>query len=190
LPGVRFLVTVCRSCLSVFSLYAGRGAPRKFCPVCAPPGDRVASVRLWRVANREYEQAHKRLYHKRTYVGKPPREGTCERCGTAFVTTQDTRRFCSRECYRAWRPRTSVPWIVRQRVLRRDDWHCYLCAGDIDRTVRWPHARSGTVDHVFPVSAGGTDALENLRAAHWGCNEAKGDRLPTIWERRAAGMVA
>jgi 5-methylcytosine-specific restriction endonuclease McrA len=36
---------------------------------------------------------------------------------------------------------------------------------------------SATVDHVKPVSAGGSNDPRNLRAAHWHCNEEKGDRL-------------
>ncbi len=33
-----------------------------------------------------------------------------------------------------------------------------------------------------PLSAGGTSTDTNLRAAHWGCNYDKGDRLVSeIW---------
>ena len=34
-----------------------------------------------------------------------------------------------------------------------------------------------TVDHILPVSKGGTAALENLRPAHRKCNSARGDKL-------------
>jgi 5-methylcytosine-specific restriction endonuclease McrA len=42
---------------------------------------------------------------------------------------------------------------------------------------------AGTVDHVKPVAAGGTNDMGNLRAAHWMCNREKGDRLLSWWER-------
>jgi len=31
-----------------------------------------------------------------------------------------------------------------------------------------------------PVSAGGPDTDDNLRASHWACNEAKGAALPGV----------
>jgi hypothetical protein len=40
------------------------------------------------------------------------------------------------------------------------------------------------------ISAGGADTIDNLRPAHMLCNVEKGDRLPSWWERQAAGMVA
>lgn len=40
------------------------------------------------------------------------------------------------------------------------------------------------VDHVVPVSRGGTDEDSNLVAACGPCNSAKGDRLLSEWRRR------
>lgn len=34
------------------------------------------------------------------------------------------------------------------------------------------------IDHIVPVSAGGTDDPDNLQALHWKANEAKGDQHP------------
>ena len=34
-----------------------------------------------------------------------------------------------------------------------------------------------TVDHVIPLSKGGSDELENLRPAHWICNNRKSDKV-------------
>jgi len=43
---------------------------------------------------------------------------------------------------------------------------CWLCGQ--------PGAR--TVDHVVPRQFGGTDMLDNLRLAHFGCNVGRGNR--------------
>ncbi|MFN3214486.1 MAG: HNH endonuclease [Henriciella sp.] len=45
-----------------------------------------------------------------------------------------------------------------------------------------PHAqvwakRRATLDHVIPVSKGGTDMAENLQLLHARCNKIKGNRL-------------
>lgn len=51
----------------------------------------------------------------------------------------------------------SASWRkVRAAVLRRDDARCHLCGG--------PGADA--VDHIIPVSQGGSDDLGNLAAIH------------------------
>lgn len=51
---------------------------------------------------------------------------------------------------------------------------CHLCGG--------PGATSA--DHLVPRSKGGTDALDNLRPAHLGCNIARGDTDLAEWFAR------
>jgi 5-methylcytosine-specific restriction endonuclease McrA len=56
-----------------------------------------------------------------------------------------------------------------RRLAERDGDLCWLCRGEFGegRLLR-------TVDHVVPASAGGSDALENLRLAHKVCNSLRG----------------
>lgn len=42
-----------------------------------------------------------------------------------------------------------------------------------------------TIDHVIPLSRGGTNELSNLRPACRECNMAKGNRLPTEMQEPA-----
>lgn len=58
----------------------------------------------------------------------------------------------------------------------RDGWRCHLCRRQVSKLLRSPHPRSASFDHLIPVSYGGTDAPENLRLAHRGCNSRRGNR--------------
>jgi HNH endonuclease len=74
------------------------------------------------------------------------------------------------------------------------DWHCPFCLvpmcavwdgelrGYSERIPGHPQAdRLLTVEHLVPLSRGGTNAPENLAPACAACNGAKGDRLPSEW---------
>ena len=68
---------------------------------------------------------------------------------------------------RAWR-------VVRSRVLRKQPV-CGLCGQPIDPALRWPHPRSGSVDHITARSLGGARLdPANLRATHLTCNVKRG----------------
>lgn len=57
----------------------------------------------------------------------------------------------------------------------RDGWVCHLCGDGIDRhlpgTAKW----GPTIDHLLPVSRGGTDDLSNVAVAHRHCNVVRRD---------------
>jgi len=38
-----------------------------------------------------------------------------------------------------------------------------------------PDPLAPSIDHVIPLSKGGTNDLANLRLSHWGCNYSKRD---------------
>jgi 5-methylcytosine-specific restriction endonuclease McrA len=189
----------CPTCGSVFESIRKPGRPRQYCSrrcnldrgTARFTGRSVAAepcARCGNLTQRGNRRAGHRTFCSRvcreTYALKPRRSGTCDQCRAPFTTTQPQKRFCSADCRNdakngAWRSRPKrVHKYHRQKVLERDDWRCYLCQKAIDRMLIWPHPQAATVDHVTPVSAGGSNALTNLRAAHWSCNEAKGDALP------------
>jgi 5-methylcytosine-specific restriction endonuclease McrA len=63
---------------------------------------------------------------------------------------------------------------VRKLVLERDYFTCHYCGQE-----------ANTVDHVIPISKGGTDEAANMVAACVRCNSGKRDRMtPTFFERR------
>lgn len=55
---------------------------------------------------------------------------------------------------------------------------CGICGKPVDKSLKYPHPMSATVDHIIPLSRNGDpSALENLQLAHRCCNRAKSDRL-------------
>lgn len=67
-------------------------------------------------------------------------------------------------------------------VLARDEWHCQWCDLSLDEYT-W------SIDHIIPISRGGTNELHNLQAMCRSCNSTKGDKVDTwgkFWDKVAA----
>lgn len=62
-------------------------------------------------------------------------------------------------------------------VFERDGWICQLCDEPVDRSVRFPHALSASLDHVLPLSLGGPHTKANTQTTHLVCNMRKGARV-------------
>lgn len=55
---------------------------------------------------------------------------------------------------------------------------CALCGQPVDKSLRYPHPLSATVDHIIPLAQGGHPSdIENLQLAHFVCNRQKADKL-------------
>ncbi len=64
---------------------------------------------------------------------------------------------------------------ARKRLLARTSV-CALCGGYVDKTLKWPHPMSPSLDHITPRSRGG--ALldpKNHQLAHLSCNSSRGN---------------
>lgn len=78
--------------------------------------------------------------------------------------------------------RRRISKTVRNRVGDRDGWICRICEGHVDRDLPWLRGprpdpagpvlndRYPSVEHVVPVSMGGTNDEANLAICHLGCN--------------------
>jgi 5-methylcytosine-specific restriction endonuclease McrA len=58
----------------------------------------------------------------------------------------------------------------------RDGWRCHLCGRAVNPALSGAHARGPTIDHLVPVSQGGSDEPTNVRLAHRECNTRRGVR--------------
>ncbi len=71
--------------------------------------------------------------------------------------------------------RNKIPEPIQQQVRHRSNHLCEYCHA----SERWQYVKF-TVDHVLPVSLGGTNNLENLALACFHCNRRKTNRLTAI----------
>ena len=122
----------------------------------------------------------------------------CKHCGTEFcknVTGYNSETYCSQRCQTRWLNRTRSEKRYKQlmsrrhdtdisleRLYKRDNGICYICG----KLCEWDDGeeRNGTfiagdnypsVDHVIPVTKGGTHTWDNIKLAHRICNTMKSD---------------
>lgn len=62
--------------------------------------------------------------------------------------------------------------------LARGHPPCHICNEAIDYQLPHDHPRSYVVDHVTPLSRGGSDLVDNKAPAHRDCNEGKAAKTP------------
>lgn len=66
--------------------------------------------------------------------------------------------------------------IINVEVFDRDGWVCQLCMAPVDGTLTYPDPESPSLDHIEPLSRGGSHTLDNVQLAHLFCNLSKGAR--------------
>lgn len=78
-------------------------------------------------------------------------------------------------------PQTATDADIRQAWEEAAAYECYLCGVPFVDPADPPE-----VEHVRPVSRGGTTTVDNLLPAHRSCNRAKGDRpAGEVWAELA-----
>ena len=73
----------------------------------------------------------------------------------------------------------SQAFTNRKKTLLKNNPVCWICGEAIDLTLKYPDPMSGTLDHITPVSRGGTDFASNLKPAHARCNIKRQDKDAT-----------
>lgn len=112
----------------------------------------------------------------------PDMDFVCEVCGEKIVRTfvkgikyMPHRKMCGQcqiERHRSHYRRSTPP----EYLARRDGGDCGICGDPIDLGAEYPDPQSASIDHIVPVSLGGSDEETNLRLAHLVCNIRRGNR--------------
>lgn len=118
----------------------------------------------------------------------------CEVCGKEFETPFPYAVTCSKECSKFLKRNkhdhriellksngevdTS---ITLDKLIERDEGICHICGEKIDKEdysyidgVKCVGNSYPSIDHVIPVSKGGTHTWDNVKLAHMVCNARKG----------------
>ena len=69
----------------------------------------------------------------------------------------------------------------KKRILATQNI-CGICGRPVDKSLKYPHPMSATIDHIIPVNGPGglrghPSDLSNLQLAHFSCNRQKSDKI-------------
>lgn len=148
------------------------------------------------LCRRDYSRAKRLGNHVDPWNGWDT-SGTCETCGKSWESGRNLKKgFCSATCrVTKWRienpemARASKMDAVRRRRARMQTVEvdhfsiaevranhgsdCYICGKPIDYSLKFPKPNSPSLDHVQPLSLGGSHTLENVAMTHLVCNLKK-----------------
>jgi 5-methylcytosine-specific restriction endonuclease McrA len=131
----------------------------------ANPEPRKTISRAYREANHEKVLEEKRRYHQ-SIRGKISHHKGCvlRRARMAAVA--------------AVKCDSGIHWSTLAE--KQGSMTCSICGKECVRTPDRRGSLYPTVDHIIPISKGGSHTWDNVRLACRGCNTAKRDRLPTM----------
>lgn len=132
--------------------------------------------RRFYAANPERARAQKRQIRERYLLLHPGAEQASKkkwRINNVEKTRELTLRRLAkkREAFRAA--------VDRLAIFERDGWTCQLCYTPVDPKLNKRHPMMASLDHIVPLSCGGTHEPSNVQLAHLICNIKKGGMLPS-----------
>ena len=136
--------------------------------------------------HRERYLAYHRTEERRTQAREYQRGYQARLTPEQKEAIRERQRPVKAECAarrRAQKQKTAVARIRRKTIWERDDYTCYLWCG------RRLTPGEITLDHVIPLSRGGTHTPDNLRVACGPCNSRKGTRLLSELGLEGAGSL-
>lgn len=123
----------------------------------------------------------------------------CRECGRCYTDNRKNSAGCGEECKKRYRNRVDeikrrrvivsngrVDWDISvERLSNRDKGVCYLCNTKVDMkdysTTEEGHFIAGeyypSIDHVIPISKGGTHSWDNVKLAHRICSTYKSNKV-------------
>ena len=126
------------------------------------------------------------------------KDRVCKECGKVFDAVRERQPYCSDVCSRKYNNRVKevnkrwrlidnggVGWdISLSKLIKRDNNTCHICNGKCNKKDYIKNGQGHfivgkdypSIDHVTPVSKGGTHTWDNIKLAHHYCNFIKSDK--------------
>lgn len=74
-------------------------------------------------------------------------------------------------------------------IIRKARPACHICGQPILWEANYLDPKSFVIDHVVPIAKGGSDTIDNIKAAHRECNSKKRARLIAPIVRRSGSLA-
>ena len=164
----------------------------KVCDVCGFSFvPKNGSSRLCSQECRSADERNRALLREKSKDTRNREPRNCIECDALFIPIYGDKRrgYCSKECgrrsvRRARRKKerallrlVSVETVNPTIVFNRDGWRCQLCGTPTPRKLRGLNKpRSPELDHIVPLSRGGSHSYTNTQCACRSCNGDKGNR--------------
>lgn len=127
-----------------------------------------------------------------SYITRIYSKGNCRRCSSKEEYNRNRKTYLDRfkkhyknnkESYREKKNKRRVlkrngkyVYINIYNIYKRDRWKCGICGGKVNKHLKYPHQLSPSLDHIIPLSRGGSHTPENVQLAHLRCNLSKGSK--------------
>jgi 5-methylcytosine-specific restriction endonuclease McrA len=122
--------------------------------------------REWCKENPEYHPKYDRAYQEANPEKKAARLRVWSAANPEKMRENKARR-------RARKKDAYVAPVDRKAIYARDSYTCQLCGKKVDMKKKGPDPMSPSIDHILPLSKGGTHEPRNVQLAHLRCNERK-----------------
>lgn len=180
----------CRRCKEHLRVQALKNSEPRNCRVCEEPIFGAPSLRV--VYHEQCKAKFYKAYHKDYWrkVRPAKQQRQCANCPAMIATNNPRRRFCTTECMRTvqWARRNAerrgsgytnhIDTISPLAILNRAKWRCQQCKVSTPQRLRGTYEPNAPeVDHIVPLSQGGSHRESNLQCLCRACNQQKGNRL-------------
>lgn len=199
LPGNIKKDQICSNCKNVFhSVYISKYCSRE----CMGITFRKQELKKCKLCNAEFLPKGENNVYCSKECRNAKKKLVCEYCKKEFYSKHESTKYCSRICAsKSWfeintfarrsyqRKRTekkkglNADNIDYLEIFNRDKWICQLCNKKVNKDLKHPHPMSATIDHIIPLSKGGTHETKNVQLAHYLCNMKKGNRTTEYGEQ-------
>ena len=145
-------------------------------------------------AQRQKQAEKERAFWSQEFKQSELSFSECAYCGAGFIPKKGSI-YCSDECRKRAINRSHDRRIRKiayrdtginlKKLFSRDDGICWICGERCDYNDHTYDANGNfivgpsypSIDHVFPISKGGSHTWDNIRLAHHYCNTLKNDKV-------------